>query len=118
MTGQNFSRDDRLTSADEYQYVFADARRFGNPNFTLLVRKNDLGYPRLGLAIAKKSVKLAVNRNRIKRNIRESFRHQKAELPSIDIIAMCRTGAVELSSQEIRTQLDTQWRYIRRKLQG
>ena len=118
MTGQNFSRYDRLINADDYQYVFANAKRFGNSNFTLLVRKNNLGYPRLGLAIAKKSVKLAVNRNRIKRLIRESFRYKKAELPSIDIIAMCRTSAVELPSQEIRTQLDIQWRYICRKIQG
>ena len=118
MTGESFSREYRLTNAADYQYVFADARRFGNPNFTLLVRANSLGYPRLGLAIAKKSVKLAVNRNRIKRLIRESFRHEITELPPIDIIAMCRTSAVELPSSEIRTQLDTQWRYIRKKLQG
>jgi len=118
MSGQSFSRDYRLSNAADYQYVFADARRFGNANFTLLVRANSLGHPRLGLAIAKKSVRLAVNRNRIKRLIRESFRHEISDLPSIDIIAMCRTSAVELPSPEIRTQLETQWRYIRKKLQG
>ena len=118
MTVQSFSRDYRLTKAADYQYVFADAKRFGNPNFTLLVRANSLGHPRLGLAIAKKNVKLAINRNRIKRLIRESFRHEVSDLPSIDIIAMCRTSAVELPSSEIRTQLETQWRYIRKKLQG
>ena len=118
MTIQSFSREYRLINAADYQYVFADARRFGNPNFTLLVRMNNHGHPRLGLAIAKKSVKLAVDRNRIKRLIRESFRHEIADLPPIDIIAMCRTSAVELPSSEIRTQLDTQWRYIRKKLQG
>lgn len=118
MTGQAFSRDYRLLKAADYQYVFASARRFGNPNFTLLVRTNSLGYPRLGLAIAKKNVKLAVDRNRIKRLIRESFRHKTTTLPSVDIIAMCRTGAVELPSSEIRAQLDTQWRYICKKLQG
>ena len=118
MTGESFSRAYRLTAAADYQHVFADASRFGNKNFTLLVRKNSLGHPRLGLAIAKKSVRLAVNRNRIKRLIRESFRHEIKDLPSIDIIAMCRTSAVELPSSEIRTQLETQWRYIRKKLQG
>lgn len=118
MTGQTFSRDYRLLKPADYTYVFADAKRFGNPNFTLLVRANNLSYPRLGLAVAKKSVKLAVGRNRIKRLIRESFRHEISNLPSIDIIAMCRTSAVELSSSEISTQLETQWRYIRKKLQG
>jgi ribonuclease P protein component len=118
MTGLDFSREFRLTKAEDYQYVFANAQRFGNHNFTLLVRKNDIGHARLGLAIAKKSVKLAVDRNRIKRLIRENFRHEIAELPPIDIIAMCRRGAVLLPSHEISAQLDTQWRYIRRKLQG
>ena len=114
----NFSRELRLIKAEDYQYVFANAKRFGNHNFTLLVRKNDVGHARLGLAIAKKSVKLAVDRNRIKRLIRESFRHEISELPPVDIIAMCRRGAVELPSHEISAQLDTQWRYIRRKIQG
>ena len=118
MTRLNFSRESRLIKAEDYQYVFANAKRFGNHNFTLLVRKNNLGHARLGLAIAKKSVKLAVDRNRIKRLIRESFRHEIAELPPIDIVAMCRRGAVELPSSEISAQLDTQWRYIRRKIQG
>lgn len=118
MTGQAFKRDDRLLKAEEFQYVFADARRFGNKNLTLLVRQNDIGYPRLGLAIAKKNVRLAVDRNRIKRLMRESFRHHKADLPPIDIIAMCRSSAVELPSSEIRTQLDSQWRYISKKILG
>ena len=55
MTGQTFSRDYRLLKPADYTYVFADAKRFGNPNFTLLVRANNLSYPRLGLAVAKKN---------------------------------------------------------------
>ncbi|RVU83687.1 ribonuclease P protein component [Leucothrix sargassi] len=118
MTDYNFSRKLRLTKAEDYEYVFANAKRFGNHNFTLLVRKNNLGHARLGLAIAKKSVKLASDRNRIKRLIRENFRHELSSLPPVDIIAMCRRGAVELPNHEISAQLDTQWRYIRRKIQG
>jgi ribonuclease P protein component len=116
MTGQAFCRQYRLTKAEEYQYVFDNARRFGNPAFTLLVRPNNLGYPRLGLAISKKNVKLAVDRNRIKRLIRESFRQQLSELPSIDIIAMCRTSAVVLPGPEVLKQLNSQWHYMRKKL--
>ena len=118
MTGKSFGQAYRLLCAEDYQYVFDDARRFGNRNFTLLVRKNKLDHARLGLAISKKNVKRAVDRNRIKRLMRETFRHERDELPSIDIIAMCRTGAVELPSHEIRAQLESQWRYIRKKLQG
>ena len=113
----SFARELRLLDAAQYKYVFAKARRFGNRSFTLLVRKNEEEFPRLGLAIAKKSVKRAVDRNRIKRITRESFRHMQHQLPNIDIVIMCCPSAVPLTKAEIRQQLDQQWSYISRKLQ-
>ncbi len=115
-SGQTFPREVRLLSAKQYSYVFADARRFGNQSFTLLVRLNDQAHPRLGLAIAKKSAKRAVDRNRIKRLLRESFRNKQHQLPPIDIIAMCRPAAVQLSNEQILRQLEKQWRYMQKKL--
>jgi ribonuclease P protein component len=111
----SFQAELRLLDAAQYKYVFAGARRFGNRNFTILVRKNEVSHARLGLAIAKKAVKRAVDRNRIKRMIRESFRHMQVDLPKIDIIVMCRTSAARLSKAEMKQQLDQQWSYISRK---
>jgi len=116
MLGQTFTREQRLLTAKQYSHVFADARRFGNHSFTLLVRVNDVSHPRLGLAIAKKSVKRAVDRNRIKRLLRESFRKRQHSLPPIDIIAMCRPAAVQLSNAQILEQLEKQWHYMQKKL--
>ena len=115
-SGQTFPREVRLLNAKQYSYVFADARRFGNQSFTLLVRLNDKSHPRLGLAIAKKSVKRAVDRNRIKRLLRESFRNKQHQLPPIDIIAMCRPVAVQLNNEQILRQLEKQWCYMQKKL--
>ena len=115
-SGQTFPREVRLLNAKQYSYVFADARRFGNQSFTLLVRLNDQSHPRLGLAIAKKSVKRAVDRNRIKRLLRESFRHKQHQLPPIDIIAMCRPVVVQLNNEQILRQLEKQWCYMQKKL--
>jgi ribonuclease P protein component len=112
-----FKRDIRLLTAANYTYVFTDAQRFGNHCFTLLVRKNTTSHARLGLAIAKKSAKRAVDRNRIKRIIRESFRHLQHDLPNIDVVIMCRPAAIDLSSKKMRKQLDRQWSYICRKIQ-
>jgi len=112
MLGRTFSRELRLLTAEQYSHVFADARRFGNQSFTLLVRLNDQDHPRLGLAIAKKSAKRAVDRNRIKRLLRESFRNRQHQLPPIDIIAMCRPSATKLTNEQILQQLEKQWRYI------
>jgi len=114
----SFTRELRLLDATQYKYVFAKARRFGNQNFTLLVRVNEESHARMGLAIAKKAVKRAVDRNRIKRIIRESFRHMQYDLPNIDVVIMCRPSAVPLKKEEIRQQFDKQWSYINRKLKG
>jgi ribonuclease P protein component len=116
MLGQTFPRELRLLTAKQYSHVFADARRFGNQSFTLLIRVNEQVYPRLGLAIAKKSAKRAIDRNRIKRLLRESFRNRQHQLPSIDIIAMCRPSAIQLTNKQILQQLEQQWSYIQKKL--
>lgn len=116
MMRHTFPRAFRLLTAKQYSHVFANARRFGNQSFTLLVRLNDQHHPRLGLAIAKKSAKRAVDRNRIKRLLRESFRNRQQQLPSIDIIAMCRPSAVQLTNEQILQQVEQQWRYIEKKL--
>ena len=49
------------------------------------VRTNDLGASRLGLIVAKKVLRHAVDRNRAKRVIRESFRRRRG-LPALDIV--------------------------------
>jgi len=111
-----FPRYKRLTTAGDYQYVFTQAKRYGTPALTLLVRDHtQTAQARLGLAIAKKCAKRAVDRNRIKRLIRESFRVQQHKLPSVDIVVLCRPTILQLTNAQILTQLDKQWRYINRK---
>jgi len=53
------------------------------------VHANELGESRLGLAIAKRAIPLAADRNAIKRQIREAFRLH-SNLPSMDIVALTR----------------------------
>jgi len=114
-TFYHFSQNQKLLNADQYQYVFSKSQRVGNSSFTVLARKNSLGYPRLGLAISKKCAKRAVDRNHIKRILRESFRLNQHKLPSIDIIAMCKPNVLKLDNNEMRKQIETQWQFIRKK---
>lgn len=114
-TQYGFKSDLRLLNAENYSYVFSKAQRFGNRSFTLLARENELGFPRLGLAISKKNAKRAVDRNRIKRQIRESFRLNQHDLPGIDIIAMSKPNALLLNNKEMRKQIDKQWYFMNKK---
>ena len=108
----------KLLTAENYKNVFAKAERFGNRSFTVLARENGLDHARLGLAISKKCAKRAVDRNRIKRIFRESFRLNQHKLPSVDIIAMCKPSAKSLDNVEIRKQIDVQWHFMRKKFKA
>ena len=111
----HFKREMKMLKAENYQHVFNQAQRFGNQSFTVLARENELNHARLGLAISKKCAKNAVDRNRIKRLFRESFRLNQHTLPCLDIIAMCKPSAIALDNNEIFRQIDTQWRFMRKK---
>lgn len=45
---------------------------------------------RLGIVVAKRNVKLAVDRNRIKRHVRESFRQQQQSMQGLDIVVVVK----------------------------
>ena len=111
-----FPRYLRLTAAKQYQRVFAGSSRFGNRYIMVLAKENQLEYPRLGLAISKKAVKRAVDRNRIKRIVRESFRLNSANLPGVDIIVMCRPFILDLDNSGVFQHIEKQWYFIRKKM--
>lgn len=107
-----FSRSQKLLTADHFTQVFSKSKRFGNKSFTVLARENSLSHPRLGLAISKKCAKHAVDRNRIKRIFRESFRLHQHNLPNVDIIAMCKPSVLSLDKQQMHRQIEAQWHFM------
>ncbi len=70
-------------------------------------READRAAPaRLGLAIAKKRAKRAVDRNRLKRVAREAFRHRREELSGLAIVVMNRDPAAAAGTAELRMAFD------------
>ena len=61
--------------------------------FTVIARPNGLGRARLGLAVGVRAAGNAVNRNRVKRVVREAFRHIHQELPAVDLVVNARPAA-------------------------
>ena len=98
---KDFPKSNRLLSPKSYSHVFAQAERFGNRNWTLIVRPNNEDYPRLGLAIAKKQLPRAVWRNRVKRIAREAFRSHKKALSGYDIVVLTKKGMQELDNETL-----------------
>jgi ribonuclease P protein component len=81
----------------------------GDGVFSMTVRPNDQATARLGLAIAARVVGNAVARNRVRRLIRESFRHAQHRLPAADIIVGARSGARDAPADRLRDSLDALW---------
>jgi ribonuclease P protein component len=81
--------------------VFKGAERLSNRDFTLLSAARPDAPGRLGLAVSKKQLRRAVDRNRFKRLIRETYRQRHSELPGRDIVVMVRGQAVSRSNVEL-----------------
>jgi ribonuclease P protein component len=61
---------------------------------------------RLGIVVAKKLARRAVDRNLIKRLAREAFRVLHVELPGYDLVLRLSTGLAELEKSAVRAEID------------
>jgi len=77
--------------------------------FTVLYKGNGSRSARLGLAISKRHCKLAVGRNRLKRAVRESFRHYRTDLRGLDIVVLNQPAAMRASNKELADSLRKHW---------
>lgn len=110
-----------MLDAAGYGQVFKKNKRLSNRYWIVLGHRKQVqskpdGVPegapacsRLGLAIAKKRAKRAVDRNRIKRIARESFRHNRKLLVGYDAVVMNKDQAASATTIELRQSLDTLW---------
>ncbi|ADJ29860.1 ribonuclease P protein component [Nitrosococcus watsonii] len=104
-----FARLMRLADPDDFKQAFTAGGRVSNKAFTVLYRSNSLEYPRLGMAIPRKHFSRAVDRNRIKRLVRESFRQRQRVLGGRDLVVLSKPGINRRSNSELLSCLERQW---------
>jgi ribonuclease P protein component len=113
---KGFPRQSRLLKPQEFKRIFQSTDcKSVDQYLTVLARRNSLPHARLGLAISKRVIKTAVGRNRIKRLVRESFRQQQAGLQALDIVVLCRNGAVDASNEVLFAALDKHWHRLNKR---
>ena len=98
MSDLRFPKRLHLLKASEFERVFAARNSAANPWFALYGAANDVGHPRLGITVSRR-VGNAVERNRWKRLIRESFRLTQHRLPALDLVCVARAPAPPALSQ-------------------
>ena len=127
MNNYGFPQQVRLLTAEDYRNVFDDVTcKVSNRHILLLARerstedntaeKNSIQQlPRVGLVFSKKNVRLAVQRNRLKRLVRESFRLHQHTLEPLDIVVLSRPGISELDNQTVTKQLEKLWQRLNKR---
>jgi len=111
----SFGKPKRLLNALDYSRVFENPdARASHKHLLLLARVNDGPFHRLGLVIAKKHVRTAVQRNRIKRVSREFFRHLPSTGNHLDVVLLARPGMGKLDNAELSSILHQQWQKLAR----
>lgn len=107
-----FQRRMRLLTARDYERVFQHPQKSSDKALTVLARRSGRQVARLGLAIPRKQIRRAVERNRIKRLIRESFRRHQALLCGLDVVVIGRSDLLNKNTQTVFTCLENHWRRV------
>jgi ribonuclease P protein component len=104
-----FPRRAHLRASAEFQAVFGGGTRFSGPLFRLQVLPAAADAAdaacRLGMTVSKRVDKRAVVRNRIRRQVREAFRLQRAQLPAGDYVFQAKPEAAKADNPALRQAL-------------
>lgn len=102
-------RSARLTGKAEFDRVFAAARRRNSRYFRIALTANALGHARLGMAVSRRVDKRAVVRNRLRRQIRESFRSAWPKLRPLDVVVTAKPEAATAPRSDVWRDLLDLW---------
>jgi ribonuclease P protein component len=103
-----FPRRAHLRASAEFQAVFGGGTRFSGALFRLQVLPLPAGpdaLARLGMTVSKRVDKLSHERNRIRRQIRETFRRERAQLPPGDYVVQAKPEAAAADNARLREAL-------------
>ena len=114
-----FRPEQRIRNSAGFQAVFDSPNcKVAVPQYLVLIRANQQNQSRLGFVIARKKIRFAVNRNRIKRVVRNSFRLHQYDLPTVDVVFIARQGLDKLSNSELASALVKTWQQVNRRYQA
>ncbi len=83
---QGFPRQVRITKTDEFSSVFSFRKRVSGQFLAIHYQFNQSGRARLGLVVAKKVARKSVDRNYMRRTLRELFRKQQIRIAALDLV--------------------------------
>jgi len=110
--GNLLARKSRIKTPGEFKLVYSSKQWGGSEFFTFNVLANassEQSGPRLGVTVSKKVAKQAVRRNRIKRQIKEFYRHRSELLLDCDLIISAKPSCAKANDKERQKSLEQLW---------
>ncbi|MEG1432024.1 MULTISPECIES: ribonuclease P protein component [Eubacterium] len=96
-----------LRKQKDFDGVFNEKNVFGNRHFTLFYKKNGESFNRIGIIVSKKISKKAVCRNRLRRQIKESFRQRQVGVKTgYDLIIIAKARCLNDAFSDLDRSLD------------
>lgn len=96
----------RVRQKADFDQVFQRRNRLYGRHFLAYYRNNQLSHPRIGVIASKRNLSLAVDRNRVRRILREQFRLKQHELLDYDIVFIVKNGSGNIDNKELRRCCD------------
>lgn len=110
--GASFPRVARVLRPAEFVALRRASRRISVGHFHAEAASTGRDTARVGLAVSRRVSKRAVVRNRIKRQVRESFRKLRLQLPCLDVMVVARGSAALQDNAVLRADLERLWQRL------
>ncbi|MDA8561937.1 ribonuclease P protein component [Gammaproteobacteria bacterium] len=108
-----YSKKNILNNKKDFNFVFKSSNKISHKYLTVIYNNSPSLINKLGIIVKKRFIKKAVDRNKIKRIIRESFRYQSEKMKGKFIIVIIRNKCNELSKLNLRKGIDELWEKLK-----
>ncbi|MCK4805724.1 MAG: ribonuclease P protein component [Candidatus Pacebacteria bacterium] len=100
-------KKNRITSSVTFKEIFTKGNVKENECFKIIFKKNDLDYPRYGIIVSAKNSKSAVQRNALKRRIRNILRSSLLVFSrGFDVVIITKKGCLNINFSKLKESLD------------
>lgn len=101
-----FKKKNRITSSVAFKEIFTKGNVKENECFKIIFKKNNLDYPRYGIIVKAQNSKSAVQRNALKRRIRNILRNSLLVFPKgFDVVIVTKRNCLNMNFSKLKESL-------------